>query len=359
MAHATYVFEGHIVAEQPLATCSKDLLDRKGRKNQPVPVPSTQTEKGERLMFPATGLRGGIRRACRDVVRRHVMEKQDTDTPFDLDTHFFLTLGGIKGAGEEDKGSISRIADLREKNPLINLFGAGDAGTVGFVAGRTSIGNAICQDPLEPVIFSGARSDDIYRDPSQADFLSDADLVMLTEISSGNRELSRMKGESAKLRRAYAEAKSNGEDDKAQQAGRELDALAEKIEQTRADSGSKNSVGMPLAGWQAIPQGAVMDHRMVIRRATQVDIGLFLASLSAFSLEPFVGGHYASGNGLVSAEWDVYEVSLTKGKQLVGKVKLAPFDLADIEGETLTQAHDAFTAFMASGDWDFSVPEKA
>lgn len=355
--HKTYVFEGTMKAEQPLATCSKDLLDRKGKKNQPTPVPTTQTEMGERLMFPASGIRGAIRRACRDVVRAHVIEKTGDDKPFSLDTHFMLTLGGIKGAGEEDKASVTRIADLRKKNPLINLFGAGDAGTAGFVAGRLGMGNAICAEALEPVIFSGARSDDIYRSPDQAQFLSDADLVMLTELSSGNRELSRMKAETTKLKRSYYEAREAGDNAAVEGVAKELAELDEKMAKVREESGSKNSVGMPLAGWSAIPQGAQMNHKMIIRRVTDTDLGLLLASLNAFSLEPIIGAHYANGNGEVSAEWDVYEVTLS-GKKAVGRVKLVPFDTAEIEGEDLQAALGAFERFIDAGEFDFNQPEK-
>lgn len=357
MNQKTYVFEGVVVAEQPLATCSKDLLDREGRKNAPTPIPTTQTPKGLRLMFPASGLRGGIRRACRDVVRNAVIEKTGNEKPFSLETHFMLTLGGIKGSGEEDKASIKRIAELREKNPLINLFGAGDAGTAGFVAGRVGMGNAICTDDMEPVIFSGSRSDDIYRDPDQATYLTDVDLTMLTELSAGNRELSRMKADATKLKRTYAEAKNNGDKEATAQASASLKELDEKMASVRKESGSKSSVGMPLAGWKAIPQGAEMDHKMILRRANGVDLGLFLASLNAFSTEPLVGAHYANGNGLISAHWDVYEVTLT-GKRSVGRVRLRPFDTAEVSGEVLADAQQAFMDFIDAELWDFTMPEK-
>lgn len=357
MSHKTYVFEGRLVAEQPLATCSKDLLDREGKKNQPTPIPTTQTAQGERLMFPASGIRGGLRRACRDVVRECVINKTGNDKPFDLDTHFLLSLGGIKGAGEEDKASVTRIAELRTQNPLINLFGAGDAGTAGFVSGRLGVGNAICEEPLEPVVFSGARSDDIYRDPDQADFLSNADLIRLTDMASGNRELSRLKAEATKLRRSFYEARESGNAESVQTISDQMDALDTKMASIREESGSKNSVGMPLAGWKAIPQGAVMGQRMVMRRATDVDLGLFLATLNRFGLEPLLGAHYANGNGLVSGAWTVYEVT-TAGKKEVGSVEMQPFDTIMVSGDLLLAAQQAFDAFIEQGEWNFNVPEK-
>ncbi|MGO1603243.1 MAG: hypothetical protein ACTHXU_12665 [Halomonas sp.] len=357
MSQKTYIFEGRLVAEQPLATCSKDLLDREGKKNQPTPIPTTQTAMGERLLFPASGLRGGLRRACRDVVRECVINSTGNDKPFDLDTHFMLSLGGIKGAGEEDKASVTRIADLRKQNPLINLFGAGDAGTAGFVSGRLGIGNAICEEPLEPVIFSGARLDDIYRDPDQADFLSNADLIRLTDMASGNRELSRLKAEATKLKRSFYEARESGNAESVQAITDQLDTLETKMAGIREESGSKNSIGMPLAGWKAIPQGATMTQRTIMRRATDVDLGLFLATLNRFGLEPILGAHYANGNGLVSGEWTVYEVT-TAGKKEIGRVEMLPFDTTTVTGEPLLAAQKAFDAFIDQGDWNFNQPEK-
>lgn len=357
MSHKTYIFEGRLVAEQPLATCSKDLLDREGKKNQPTPIPTTQTAMGERLMFPASGIRGGLRRACRDVVRECVINKTGNDKPFDLDTHLMLSLGGIKGAGEEDKSSVVRIAELRTQNPLINLFGAGDAGTAGFVSGRLGIGNAICEEPLEPVIFSGARVDDVYRDPDQADFLGNADLIRLTDMASGNRELSRLKGEATKLKRSYYEALESGNTESAQAITDQLDALETKKASIREESGSKNSIGMPLAGWKAIPQGARMSQKTIMRRATDVDLGLFLATLNRFGLEPILGAHYANGNGLVSGEWTVYEVT-TAGKKEIGLVEMPYFETIKVTGESLLSAQKAFDAFIDEGNWNFNQPEK-
>lgn len=357
----TYTFEGHIKAVQPLSTCSKDLSDREGKRNAPTPVPWTQTEQGKRLMFPASGIRGALRRACRDVVRDYVIEQSGDTTPFDLDTHYLNTLGGIKGSGEEDKTSITRINAVREKNPLLNIFGAGDAGTVGFVAGRIGIGNAICHDISEPVIFSGARSDDFYRSPDQVQFLSDLDIAILTQQSSGNREISRLKSQERLLKRRIAEALSKDDQQALEQARGEITDIETRIQAIREDTGTNNSVGMPLAGWQAIPQGAEMSHRITLRRATHVDLGLLLATLNAFSLDPILGAHYATGNGLVSAHWKIHKVT-RKGKALIGSIDLHPFDLATVvpsdDATELSEAQAAFDAFMAKGEWDFSVPEK-
>lgn len=359
--YRTFVLEGRMVAEQPLATCSKDLLDREGAKNKPVPVPSTQTALGKRLFFPATGIRGGLRRAARDVVRDHVIEATGNTKPFDLDTHYMLTLGGIKGSGEEDRTSISMIHEVRDKNPLLNLFGAGDAGSIGFLAGRLSVGNALCEDASEPVIFSGARSDDLYRDKDQVAYLSEADLLQLTDRAQATRQRSQIKNKISSLRRHYYKSSRDGASETELAAiTTDVDALEQQLVDMKSDDISDNSVGMPLAGWQAIPQGARMSHRMILKRSRDVDLGMLLASLERFSLHPLLGAHYAQGNGLVSCEWDVFEITL-KGKASIGRVSFEPFSgltITDSEdaGSVLSGALSRFHDFMAGDEWDFSIP---
>ncbi|MBV8467907.1 MAG: hypothetical protein JO218_18345, partial [Burkholderiales bacterium] len=185
---ATYDITGHLFSVQPLATCSKDLRDRAGGPEKPVPVPSMQFgSEAVHLYFPGTGIRGTLRRAARDVLRARESARCGNPKPFSLDQHYLLTLGGIKGVAEANRASVAVEAAWRERNPLLSLFGAGDAGVLGFVEGRLSVGNAICDKPCEPVVFSGARTDDLYRDKAQLAYLSDEDLDSLVARSQGNR----------------------------------------------------------------------------------------------------------------------------------------------------------------------------
>ena len=49
----------------------------------------------------------------------------------------------------------------------------------------------------------------------------------------------------------------------------------------KAETGAEDvSVGMPLAGWQAIPEGEKLNVRFTIYRANDVELGLFLKPLT-------------------------------------------------------------------------------
>lgn len=352
----TFIFTGSLTAVQPLATCSKDLKDREGKENQPVPVPKTTTPKGLRLMFPSTGLKGTIRRAARDTVRDGVIRVTGNEKPFSLDEHYLLTLGGIKGEGEQNRVSVAHEAEWRVKNPLLSIFGAGDAGFLGFVQGRISVSNAICVEADEAVIFSGARTDDLYRDKAQIAFLSESDVESLIRKARGGKDLATIKDEIKKLDLLRKAARRAGNVE-------EVTSLATRIEALEADKGavkessgtSDNSLARPLAGWQAIPQGAVMDHSMHLVRSTQVELGLMLRSLNRVAQHPFIGAHYTNGCGQISGSWEVFEASL-EGKKSLGRITLTPFEPLDIDGPELKEAVNAFDAFIDSKAWNFGIP---
>lgn len=360
----SYLLIGTITAEQPLATCSKDLKDREGGDMKPIPVPSTMTRDGKRLMFPATGIRGKIRRMARDVVRTAIIEKSGIEKPFNLDQHYLLTLGGIKSSGDAERTTVAMDAAFRNANPLISLFGAGDAGDLGFVPGHLGVSNAICQMPCEgenaPVVMSGARTDDLYRDKAQVAFLSEADIIGLIGHADDNRARSQLKNEQKGLETKLRKLKkADGDATLIQETQVAIDAIETQLASLSQKEGNKDvSVGMPLAGYKAIPQGQVMSHDFKLLKSNEIELGLLLKSLQLFSIEPVLGAHYATGCGMVSAQWTVFEVDLKTGRRQVGTVTVNPFDSAEIEGQALTDAIAAFETFIASDVANFSIPTK-
>jgi hypothetical protein len=356
----THLLIGRLFSEQPLATCSKDLKDsyeaRHGA-NRPIPVPVMATARGSRLYFPATGIRASLRRSCRDVIRSHVIASTGDKTPFSLDEHYLLTLGGIKSSGEGDRASIAEEARWRGLNPLLSLFGAGAAGFLGFVEGHLHVGNAITEEPCDPVSFSGARTDDLYRDKTQIRYLSDDDISALIARSRGNKSRSNLNGELNTAKKALRSAKSKGSESEIAAAEAVIAQLEAQIKLALAESGAGDvSVGMPLAGYQAIPQGVKLDHTLRIVRGNDVELGCLLASLNAFAALPVLGAHKATGCGLVSGRWEVFEVTAEAGKQSLGEAILTPFEPLELSTTVLNDKMAVFRAFLDSGKWDFGIP---
>ena len=71
-------------------------------------------------MFPSTGIRGALRRRARDLVRNAAIAATGNETPFTLDEHYFLTLGGIKGEGAQERSTVAMEEEWRRKNPLLS-----------------------------------------------------------------------------------------------------------------------------------------------------------------------------------------------------------------------------------------------
>lgn len=355
MTSKTFVLTGSFFSEQPLATCSKDLNDREGGSGKPTPIPHTNTAYGRRLFFPATGIRGKLRRSARDVIRDSVIARTGKATPFSIEQHYLLTLGGVKSSGSESKSSVAHDAFWRQKNPLLSVFGAGAAGVLGFMAGHLSVGNAICKDDVTEEIFSGARTDEFYRDRQQVSYLSPSDIKSLVMQAEGNRDSSTLRKELKAAEAAAKKAKRQENADVEQAALADITRLTAELESVQEESGaSAVSVGMPLAGWKAIPQGQTLEQRMFLQRSNEIELGLLLASLNRFAMMPILGAHTGYGCGMVSGEWSVSETT-TSGIKRIGSIRLLPFDRLEIEGEALTSALAAFEQFLAT-DGDFRIP---
>lgn len=351
-----FVLEGSFTSEQPLATCSKDLMDREGGDRKPTPIPSCTTALGKRLMYPGTGIRGTLRRAARDAVRERVTKVTGNEKPFSLDESYLMTLGGIKGAGEQERSSVAHMAEWREKNPLISLFGAGDAGFLGFVTGNISIGNAICKNDCQPEVFSGARTDEFYRDKSQTRYLSDEDVQSLIKRAKGGKNAAEIKDSIKKLEVDIKKNAKAGNAERDEELKTQLADLTDQLSSVKDESGtSDNAIGRPLAGWLAIPQGQQLAHRMIMSQSSDVELGLVLAGLDNFSRCPVIGAHYATGCGLVSGQWTVYEVGAA-GKTEIGQIVIGDFSPIQITGDKLHAAYAEFEKYMESQQWNFTIP---
>lgn len=325
----TYVLEGVICSESPLAVCSAALKDTVG-KDAPTPVP---VNVHGQPYLPATTIRGSLRRACAEVLRQALGIK------LSLDEYFLAVIGGVKGAGEESKTSVALEKEWREKNPLLSLFGAGDAGVLGFVGGHLSMGNAVAPVGIKPEHFSGVRSDDLYRNPEGLEKLNDEEVKKLVAQALASRDRSKTKAKIDHLKALVKSAK------KAKQDTAELDAEIASLEDS-LDGGV--AVGMPLVGYLAIPENVEMKHRMVLIQATELELSLLLAGLNFLMVnDPFIGAHRATGCGLISGEWSL---KVSGENEPLATIVATPF--VGVTGYDFSGIFE----FAKSGNLDLSVP---
>lgn len=125
--------------------------------------------------------------------------------------------------------------------------------------------------------------------------------------SEGNAKASKLRQE---IEKEIAIRNAKRANDDADSLIKELEALNKDLEKTLKDSKADSvSVGMPLAGYQAIPPMSKMEHSIKIFNASLLELGGMLAALNQFSLNPIVGAHKASGCGEVQAKYEVLKVT--------------------------------------------------
>ena len=123
----TFVIEGNHPQRATFGyLLKKDLLEMEGADLKPTPVPHRPpSARGGCSCFPVLDCAplSAVRRATSCAKR--VIGLTGNAKPFSLDQHYFLTLGGIKGSGKLERGSVAMMAAFRSGNPLISMFGAG------------------------------------------------------------------------------------------------------------------------------------------------------------------------------------------------------------------------------------------
>ena len=318
---------------------------------------------GGRPFIAASAIRGVLRRAAAleavDLFPKGKVKYVDW---------LLFAVGGVKGGGDENCDPEIRHNYI-ENNPLVALFGAGQAagpqGKIGGMIGsKLHIAHAIADDDKVVLqkgdgVIGGARAHEntapILREVVEnideaADFtLQNHQRAML------ERDIRQLKG---KLGRAAknADGENIAADEKKKMQG-DLKKKEGELKQLKAEMldkfGTDNPVGMPLTGYEAIPAGTVINHRMTLAAVSDSQLGMFFSALERFALNPVVGAHRGHRCGRIRCEYDVYRHSRDdKGVRLrpLGRLRFgepelpefpkkfedaAAISLFEVEGEAL------------------------
>jgi hypothetical protein len=300
----TIVFTGALTTITPLSfvTPNAEMID-KGIPRLP--------RLSKRLYITASSIRSAVRHAATDLL----IEMQGTKPP--LEDYFLLANGGIRDDGKkgddatqsgetpntregdakkesdgDDYGLILRNRFVREKNPAVVLFGSYAHG----VPGALYCDHAIAGEDVDPVVVRHVRANDFMRDPELADRLDPGAIDAFIARQAKTRERSNLTQRIKDLKKAIVNA--SAEDKQA------LSEQIKKIEAQKADGGGI-SLALPNLGYEAIPQGAVLEHSFVLERVSDLEIALFLQALDRFALTPYLGGKRNHGLGRVSGRWTV------------------------------------------------------
>lgn len=300
--------------------------------------------------IPASSIRGMFRHVAHFALATLLEEKKEFLT---VDQHYMLASGvdtarKLKlGGGYE---TIGKNSNVRQKNPLISLFGNFT------VAGNLKVGNAIAA-PNEDVIITlgnGARNHPFNRNNQLLGLVQENELSYLQEVMNADAlaslEVSEIKAEIAKLNK---ENKTATPEEKKLNIVK-IDEYNEQIRSTKdARVGASETILRPLDGFEAIDEGVVLSHRMRLSNPSSEELAFFFWVLHKASSNFQIGGHENLGCGEIHAEWTVTETSYsTINPKTIGSIKI------DDNGVTITGFefdYENFEQHILDGKFDFTV----
>ena len=293
-----YIFTGSIVTRAPLTVSPPGHLGPDNRALLPRMTVPTAAGPVEIIYLPGSTIRGRYRHACADVCL-------ETEKPVTVGRFLALKVGGVKGTAEVPRVELRERKAFLEGEPLLSLFGAGTS-PIGWIHGRVAVGMAFPTEPTDAMVVAGSRGD-VIQDPILLEVLAEEEREKVFKGAEANRDRSQAKIRAREIERHIKRATRAGED--TTELDRDLGAaraIAQQAAKTQAEQlGSDVSVLQPLPGYEAIPTGTVLSHRMFFRGVSGEQMCLFLAGLARFAEDPRFGGHRAHECGRVCVEYDV------------------------------------------------------
>ena len=325
----TYNFIGAISCIEPLTVSLKDVdgLPRNGGKEALA-------------YFPASSIRGALRHNAHAVVQALAHHQEDGKTVFDLADHFMLAQGvdiAEKATVFKD-GEVDAGKEIREANPMLSLFGRWGMG------GKVGMGNALSSSEQDIGMFGGGTRGVMFeRNPDLIEFLDDNEQQRLTNLleeqSIASIDIQAIKADQAGIKRKL----KNATEEEKKDLFAKLAQLDEAIKKRKEEkSEAKESIRRPIDRYEAFNAGTKLTHRMTLKGVTDIELGLFIASVLQFARNPVLGGHQGHNCGLVSASWEVRCWPKEGFKtEVIGKVGFDD-DGFVVEGELLENAYNAW-----------------
>lgn len=315
-------------------------------------IPSTPD--GRPMLFGNT-LRGPLRHLGYKAIRDHLAKAKGIDPKevFDLADAYMLGIGfDMKNITGNDEGTgIKPLAEvsLRKSNPFLGLFGRWR------FRGFAEVSPLIGEPGTQVITYgAGARRDPFEADGTEALFLSDDDMELLSEIKEGdsaiNENIKALQQSLKDAKRTIVNLDDKAEKKKLSDKINDLEAQIKALKETKA--GGKESVKHPFDGFPALAPHSRLDSRITVASGSEVELGLLLLILRELARSPFIGGHRATGCGEIHFE---YQVTLWEADhdapRVLGKVSGGLDDGFVIEGDELRDALESFKADIQSFDF--------
>ena len=321
---------GEIVAETDISVSPPGHSEKDGQATVMI-LPEKGVWRGGHLettiYLPASSIRGALRNGAARALAAARAESGKRMTP---EEYLLIAKGGIKdrkdASRDERTVNYAGIAKLRKNDPLVSLFGA----MTEKIAGRWQIGDAT---PVETVKANrkgrGVRSHPFQRQPELAGFMDEKKYEDFLERDAKRVEANIAEDEAEGLDKRIRREKHAPEPDN--ENIRKLEAeRKEKKEQARSlreEAGGAVNIQQPLGGWQAIPAGTRMRHRMRLREINEDELAWAFLALRLLAREGRLGAHESRGEGYFSAEYALRLSVDGSDFAPAGTLRIADFDV--------------------------------
>lgn len=337
------VMKGTVTAETDISVSPPDHSEKDGRRAPFLALPEKSVWRGGHIVktvyIPGSSIRGALRNGAARAVAADRAGRQRRMTPEDF---LLVAKGGIKDrreAGRDERVVDYEAADkLRRDEPIVSLFGA----MAMKIAGRWQVGDAVPVEPVTPDRKGrGVRSHPFQRQPELAGYMSENAYNEFLEQDKKRVEANVKEGEAESLEGKIRVERGRSEPDYDQIGEWEAKSkeLKENIEELRKDAGGTVNIQQILGGWQAIPEGTEMNHRMRLRGVTEDELAWAFFALGRLAREGRLGAHESRGEGYFRA---AYKLRLARDGgdfEEAGRLRIEDFGLhLDGGNETLEAA---------------------
>ena len=339
------VMKGEIVAESDISVSPPDHSVKEGRATV-MTLPEKGVWRGGDLVttvyLPGSAIRGALRNGAARALAAERAARRSRMTPDDF---LFIAKGGIKD--RKATGKDERIVDheaaakLRREQPIVSLFGA----MTEKIVGRWQIGDAV---PFEPLTKPnrkgrGVRSHPFQRQPELANFMDESAYREFLERDRKRVEANLAEDEAESIERKVAGEIRRPEPDmaKIEKWKTEATQLTERASTLREEAGGVVNVQQVLGGWQAIPEGTRMSHRMRVQDATGDELAMAFFALRQLARAGRLGAHESRGEGYFRAEYHLRLATNDGDFEEAGTLRIADLGLhIDTKSSVLNTAFE-------------------
>ena len=298
---------GTMTAESDISVSPPDHSEKRGRSTVMTLPRKSVWRRGNlvtTVYLPGSSLRG----ALRNTASRAVAAARATGTsPMTPDAFLLLAKGGIKDrkeAGTDERVvNYEAMENLRREQPIVSLFGA----MAEKIAGRWQIGDAVPREPLQSPNHKGrgVRSHPFQRQPELAAFMDEKEYESFLEKDAKRvaANVAEDKAESLDRKIRTEQKLQEPDNERIEKWKDEQKGLKEKVEALRKEAGGVVNIQQLLGGWEAIPAGTEMDHRMRLRGANETELAWAFFALHRLAREGRIGAHESAGEGYFRAEY--------------------------------------------------------